>query len=354
MANLTRRDAALLGLAAMTSIRTADAATTAAEPLSGSGREEPLSYVDPELRAFLRTLPPDTPITLTDIKQWRQSPESSAPVPDGVLVRHIPGSPGAPNVRIFIFGKSLGGRPRPGLLYMHGGGYISGSTASSWPGFAGLQKIATDHDCMVVSVDYRLAPETPFPGSLEDNYTALKWLHVNAESLGVDPAKIAVMGESAGGGQAATLTLAARDRGEIPILFQLLVYPMLDDRTGSTLRVPPHIGEFIWTRQHNRFGWSSLLGVPAGSKMVPKGSVPARASNLGGLPPTYIGVGSVDLFVEEDIEFAKRLIAAGVSTELHVAPGAYHGFFFLSPDATVSKEFAASFNAALARGFERT
>lgn len=167
MANLTRRDAALLGLAAMTSIQAADAAATAAEPTGVNGREEPLSYVDPELRAFLRTLPADSPITAADVEQWRQSAESSAPVPDGVLVRHIPGSPGAPTVRIFICGKSPGGHPRPGLLYMHGGGFISGSTASSWPGFAGLQKIARDHDCIVVSVDYRLAPETPFPGSLD-------------------------------------------------------------------------------------------------------------------------------------------------------------------------------------------
>ena len=189
MANLTRRDAALLGLAAMTSVRAADAATTAAEPLRESGAEEPLSYVDPELRAFLRTLPPDTPITAADVGQWRQSAEPSAPVPDGVLVRSIPGSRGAPNVRIFIFGKSLGGVLVPGFSTCMAADTSVGSTATSWPGFAGLQKIAADHDCMVVSVDYRLAPETPFPGSLEDNYAALKWLHVNAESLGVDPAE---------------------------------------------------------------------------------------------------------------------------------------------------------------------
>jgi acetyl esterase/lipase len=214
-----------------------------------------------------------------------------------------------------------------------------------------LQQIAKDHDCTVVSVDYRLAPETPFPGALEDNYAALKWLYANAESLGVDRKRIAVMGESAGGGHSATLTMAARDRGEVPILFQLLIYPMLDDRTGSTRAVAPHIGAFIWTRQANRFGWDVLLGVPAGSRSVPRGSVPARATDLHGLPPTYIGVGALDLFVDEDIEFARRLVNAGVPTELYVAPGAYHGFFFLVPNATISKRFDESYNAALARAF---
>jgi acetyl esterase/lipase len=203
----------------------------------------------------------------------------------------------------------------------------------------------------VVSIDYRLAPETRFPGSLEDNYAALKWLHSNAQSLGVDPTRVAVMGESAGGGHAAMLAIAARDRGEIPLLFQLLIYPMLDDRTGSTREVPRHIGAFIWTPDANRFGWSSLLGMPAGSGSVPEGSVPARARDLKGLPPTYIGVGSLDLFVNEDIEFAGRLIDAGVPTELDVVPGAYHGFFFLVPNAAVSRRFSDSYNAALAKAF---
>ena len=145
------------------------------------------------------------------------------------------------------------------------------------------------------------------------------------------------------------LSLASRDRGEVPILFQLLIYPMLDDRTGSTIRVPEHVGTFIWTAAANRFAWTAFLGMPAGSSAVPEGSVPARVHNLRGLPPTYIGVGSLDLFANENIEFARRLMAAGVPTELHVAPGAYHGFFFLVPEAVVSRRFSESFNAALAK-----
>jgi acetyl esterase/lipase len=147
--------------------------------------------------------------------------------------------------------------------------------------------------------------------------------------------------------------MAARDRGQVPVLFQALVYPMLDDRTGSTRPVPSQIGTLVWTPELNRFGWSALLGVPAGSKHVPKGSVPARVENLRGLPATFIGVGSIDLFVREDIEYAQRLIDAGVPTELQVVPGAYHGFEIFVPEANVSKQFKASINAALARAFDR-
>src|SRR4029077_17645569 len=145
------------------------------------------------------------------------------------------------------------------------------------------QRTAQSCNCVVVSVEYRLAPETPFPGALEDNYTALRWLYANAETLGVDRNRIAIGGESAGGGHAAALAIAARDRKEVPVIFQLLIYPMLDDRTGSSRPVPPHIGEFIWTAQSNVFGWSSLLGVPAGSAKVPAGAVPARVEDLSGL-----------------------------------------------------------------------
>jgi acetyl esterase/lipase len=348
---VTRREATLLGLAAIASMPATRAA--AAEVGASNVSINPddfLRYVDPELQAFLRTIPPEKPVTAAQVRQSRSDPDAGAEaLPAGVVARTIPGPPGGPEVRIFIAGSSDGGRLRPAILYTHGGGYISGSTASSWPKFSGLQKIAHDHDCLIVSVDYRLAPETPFPGALEDSYAALKWLHANAASLGADPKRIAIMGESAGGGLAATLTIAARDRGEIPVIFQLLIYPMLDDRTGSTKEPASHAGRFIWSRQSNRFGWSSLLGVPAGSPNVPRGAVPARVADLRGLPPTYIGVGSVDLFVDEDIEYARRLVDAGVSTELYLAPGAYHGFFFLAPDAAVSKQFTASYNAALAR-----
>jgi acetyl esterase/lipase len=231
---------------------------------------------------------------------------------------------------------------------MHGGGFVAGRAVE---GIHALQQVARDNDCVIVTVDYRLAPEARFPESLEDNYAALKWLHGSASSLGVDRSHIVVMGESAGGGHAAMLAIAARDRGEVPIAFQLLIYPMLDDRTGSSRGVPPHLGAYLWTPASNRFGWSSFLGIPAGSRVVPAGAVPARVENLAGLPPAFVGVGSIDLFVDEDMEYARRLIDSGVPTELCVVPGGYHGFDIIAPEGAKSKTFRATWNAALATAF---
>ena len=214
-----------------------------------------------------------------------------------------------------------------------------------------LQGIATDCHCVVVSVDYRLAPETCYPGSLEDNYAALKWVHAHAEELGIDRSRIAVGGESAGGGHAASLAIHARDRNEVPIVFQLLIYPQLDDRTGSTRPAPPAIGHFMWNAGANRLAWSSLLGVPAGSSKVPVAAVPARVASVAGLPPAWIGVGAIDLFAEEDMEYARRLVHAGVATELLVVRGAFHGFDLLAPDAEASKQFSASWKSALRKAF---
>jgi acetyl esterase/lipase len=211
--------------------------------------------------------------------------------------------------------------------------------------------VARELDCVIVSVDYRLAPETVFPGALEDNYAALRWLHDSAHELGVDPGRIAVMGESAGGGHAAMLAIAARDRHQVPLVAQVLIYPMLDDRTGSARAVPAHIGQFVWTRAANRFGWSSLLGQPAGAAKVPPGSVPARETRLAGLPPAFIGVGALDLFVQEDMVYAQRLVEAGVATDLDVVAGAYHGFDFFAPQAQSAQRFREAWQGMLRRAF---
>ena len=246
--------------------------------------------------------------------------------------------------------NSKPGAKRPGILHTHGGGYVLGSAAS---GIRSLQDIAKELDCAIVTVDYRLAPETPYSGSIEDNYAGLRWLHEHAEELGVDPARVAVMGESAGGGHAALLALTARDRGQVPLAFQCLVYPMLDDRTGSTREVPSPIGTLLWTAASNRFGWRSFLGQEPGGPTAPSGAVPARVADLAGLPPAFIGVGSIDLFVDEDIEYARRLIAAGVPTELLVVPGAFHGFDGIAADTSVAKRFNAAKLDALRRGLAR-
>ena len=154
-----------------------------------------------------------------------------------------------------------------------------------------------------------------------------------------------------GRGLAAALAIVARDRGEYALAFQLLIYPMLDDRTGSTKPAPEHIGHFLWNSGSNRFGWESLLGMAPGSANPPAGSVPARVKDLSGLPPTFISVGALDLFVDEDVDYARRLIAEGVSTELLVVPGAYHGFNGLVPKASVSVRFNAQALSALKRGW---
>jgi acetyl esterase/lipase len=309
---------------------------------------DPYSVVDPELLPALKQFPAFDLSTemVVKFRQLPGVPPLSAPAPQPAE-RHIPGPPGAPEVRLWVVDPAPSEKSKPLLLHMHGGGLMMTD-----PGLMPrLQEIATDCHCVVVSVDYRLAPETRYPGALEDNYAALKWVHAHAAELGIDRAKIAVGGESAGGGHAASLAIHARDRNEVSIVFQLLIYPQLDDRTGSSHPAPPAIGHFMWTASANRLAWSSLLGVPAGSSKVPAGAVPARVASVAGLPPAWIGVGSIDLFVEEDMEYAQRLIHAGVGTELLVVPGAFHGFDLLVPDAKTSKQFSASWKTALRKAF---
>src|SRR6202167_2897893 len=355
---ITRRDFTIrtagFGLAGFGLAKTLAPAATLAEAEQASRAEtspavaDPYSLVDPELRPVLKQFP-GYDLTAEMVGQFRQMPGTPplpAPAPQPVE-RHIPGPPGAPEVRLWVVDPAPLEKGKPLLLHMHGGGFMMTD-----PGLMRhLQGIATDCHCVVVSVDYRLAPETRFPGSLEDNYAALKWAHAHAAELGIDRSRIALGGESAGGGHAASLAIHARDRNEVPIIFQLLIYPQLDDRTGSSHPAPPAIGHFMWTASANRFAWSSLLGVPAGSSKVPVAAVPARVASVAGLPPAWIGVGALDLFVEEDMEYARRLVHAGVATELLVVRGAFHGFDLLVPDAEVSKQFSASWKSALLKAF---
>jgi acetyl esterase/lipase len=210
--------------------------------------------------------------------------------------------------------------------------------------------LARDVGCIVMSVDYRLAPETPFPGAVEDAYAALRWLETHAQELGVDADRIVVAGESAGGGLAAALAILARDRGNSPLSAQILVYPMLDDRTGPG-HDHPHTGQFVWTRDNNQMGWSAYLGGLPGEDDVPASAAPARCRDLSGLAPAFIACGTLDLFLEEDMEYARRLVRAGVPTELHLYPGAFHAFDLIA-DARVSKNFRRDLHNALERAFE--
>ncbi len=350
---LTRRDFAIrtagfglaLGLAPAAMLAEAQQASRSE---TSPAVADPYSVVDPELLPALKQFPAFD-LSAEMVGKFRQMPGMPplpAPAPQPVE-RHIPGPPGAPEVRLWVVDPAPLEKGKPLLLHMHGGGFMMTNPML----MPQLQGIATDCHCVVVSVDYRLAPETRYPGSLEDNYAALKWAHAHAAELGIDRSRIAVGGESAGGGHAASLAIHARDRNEVPIVFQLLIYPQLDDRTGSGHPAPPAIGHFIWTASANRLAWSSLLGVPAGSSKVPAAAVPARVASVAGLPPAWIGVGSIDLFAEEDMEYARRLVHAGVATELLVVRGAFHGFDLLVPDAEASKQFSASWKSALRKAF---
>jgi triacylglycerol lipase len=265
--------------------------------------------------------------------------------------RFIPGLGGAPDLRLLVYTPpGAAAAPRAAFLHMHGGGYVLGSADLN---DGSNRSMAAELDCIVVSVDYRLAPETRFPGAVEDGYAALQWLHGQAEMLGVDRGRIALGGESAGGGHAAALAIYARDRGEIPILFQALDSPMLDDRTGSTADPHPYCGEFVWPAANNRYGWGALLGIEPGGPQTPYGAAPARVADLAGLPPAFVVVGTLDLFMEESLEYARRLIRAGVPAELHLIPGAYHGFGAAGVAAPQVQTLLRLRNAALARAFNR-
>lgn len=235
--------------------------------------------------------------------------------------------------------------PLPAILHVHGGGFVLGLPEMN---HATNVALARDLRCHIVSVDYRLAPEHPHPAGLDDCTTALDWLFREAHAFGLDPARVGIKGESAGGGLAAALVLRERERGDGRLAFQHLIYPMLDDRTGTTGTVPDFIGTVCWNAANNRFAWECLLGHKPGKKGVSPFASPARAEQLAGLSPTYLSVGTLDLLFSETLTFVGRLRDAGVPVELHVYPGAFHAFEG-ALDARVAREATANSRRALAR-----
>lgn len=310
--------------------------------------------LDPELRdaglLMRRTTAAFTPMTVAKLAARRAWMQSNAPPPlESVRYKtQMIARSGAADVGVIVV-NAAAGRNGAGLLHLHGGGFTSSSALLS---LRSVQELAATLNCTIVTVDYRLAPETIWSGSLDDNYTALLWTHAHAEELGIDRGRLAVLGESAGGGHAALLALTARDRGQVKLKFQALVYPMLDDRTGSSRLPPPHIGYFGWNADANRFGWRSFLGCDPGGPLVPSGAVPARVSDLSGLPPTWIGVGGLDLFVDECVDYAARLNSAAVPTELLLVPGAFHGFDSFAKNADISRRFTLAKLAVLRRALK--
>ncbi|MBO9498012.1 MAG: alpha/beta hydrolase [Novosphingobium sp.] len=306
--------------------------------------------VDPEIAAMLEM--PDIEITAETLADVRANPLFSVeglPPPPFAASEAWAKVPDSPDVKLVVINPPSQRTRRAAILHIHGGGMVVGTADT-----AGMTKqpLALEHDCVIVSVDYRLAPETPFPGPQEDTYAALLWLAEQAEELGVDPARIVVMGESAGGGLAASLALMARDRNGPRLAGQVLIYPMLDWRTGGPDDQwnNAHTGEFIWTRDKNRFGWESLRGDYAPTDGRKGWFSPALAEDLAGLPPCYMITGALDLFLDEDLDYARRLIDAGVQTELHVYPGAIHAFEMV-PDTALQAQAAMDLRRGLGRLF---
>ncbi|MBJ6123650.1 alpha/beta hydrolase fold domain-containing protein [Sphingomonas sp. BT553] len=325
--------------------------------LAGSGTlwtQAPVAQfadVDPEMVDDLRLLQ-EMVVSADNLTAFRHRPVAQRahpmpPLPPVATARlpvvMVPGLPGQPAVRTVQFDGAPGRKDRGAVIWLHGGGYVAG--AAGIP--VDLRLAAQRRGWLVVSVEYRLAPEATVAKSSADNYAALRWVHENAATLGVDRSRIAVGGASAGGGHAAMLALAARDRGEVKLAYQVLIYPMLDDRTGSSRPARPGTGQYVWTAKANRFGWSSLLGVPAGGMQVPVGVVPARRSDLGGLPPAFVGVGTLNLFLDEDLAYAGALRAAGVPVDLLVVPAAFHAFDSAAPMARASQNFTRNWIADL-------
>jgi acetyl esterase/lipase len=242
--------------------------------------------------------------------------------------------------------KALAG-PLPCLYSIHGGGYVMGSYSMQDPV---LDRLCSKLGIVGITVEYRLAPETSYPGPLEDCYAGLRWAYEHADELGIDRACIGIGGVSAGGGLAAALALLARDRGEVPVAFQLLDCPMLDDRQATRSSQMDTLP--VWSRESNEFGWRAYLGDLYGRDDVPYTAAPARATDLTGLPPAFVSVGSIDGFLDEDVEYALRLNHAGVDAELHVYPGACHGYQ-IAQDSEIAQRSARDVANWLARQFAR-
>lgn len=304
-----------------------------------------LALVAPELRSPVLHLPLDVPNEAV-LGVARRIVVRPTPVAPGIACRRAvaPGADGDPAVPVVVYERPGRLRPSGALVWIHGGGLVMGSTASA---HAFCSRVAAELDLLVVSVDYRLAPEHPFPAGLHDCVAALRWVHHQAEALGVDPSRIAVGGDSAGGGLAAAVAQHERDLGGAGIAFQLLVYPMLDDRTVLRAEAEDDDG-FVWSRRSNRFAWTCYLGHEPSMAEERPHAAPGRCTDLAGLPSAWIGVGELDLFLLEDVDYAQRLEAAGVACELHLVPGMYHGADAILPGAASMQAFRDRMVAALA------
>lgn len=274
----------------------------------------------------LRTPVLYVPLSITGERSLRRGRSMMRPtvVREGVITRDERVGPDA--TRVVVYEPAGRDRPSGALVWIHGGGLVMGTADADHDV---CSRFARELGVLVVNVDYRLAPEHPFPLGLDDCEAALEWVHERADELGVDRARVAVGGASAGGGLAACVAQIAHDRG-LPLALQLLLYPMLDDRTA--LRTDPAARDaVVWTNRSNRYSWGAYLGHPPSEHEVRRYASAARRDDLSGLAPAWIGVGDVDLFHQEDVDYARRLTEAGVRCDLHVVPGMYHAADLMKP-----------------------
>lgn len=264
---------------------------------------------------------------------------------DGIDIENIfiPRMDGEGKLRLRIYRPETNNASGSLLLWLHGGGYIIGKPEMDDWNCAEYTRVL---GITVVSVDYRLAPQYPFPAALQDSQSALKWVVANSEKYKVYPNRIAIGGKSAGAGLAAALAQLTHDQQDIKLACQLLVYPRLDDRTSLKTDLDDS-NNLTWDLKSNRYGWESYLGKLHAAEDVPAYAVPARRMDLSGLPATWIGVGSLDIFHDEDVSYARKLVEGGVECKLEVVPGAFHGFDVINRKLPVVQDFRKSQMAAL-------
>lgn len=299
---------------------------------------------DPELAAVLAVVAEQMPPTLTSDMIAPMRSASITPPIEQLLAgrdlsheeRTIPGPAGAPDLTVSVFRRSDHVAGGPGIYNTHGGGMIIGDR------FTGIEPLlgwVGEFDAVLVSVEYRLAPESPDPALVDDCYAGLVWTAEHADELGFTADRLIITGGSAGGGLAAGVTLMARDKGGPALLGSLLMYPMLDDR-NETVSSRQFVGIGVWDRGSNFTGWDALLGERRGTDDVSIYAAPARATDLSGLPPTFIDVGSAEVFRDEDVAYASKIWADGGICELHVTPGVFHGAELMAPTTVMTTAIA--------------